>query len=53
MIAAYLRTVEEAFDALGAGELDAFRRTTGSPPAPVVEAILTRDEIPVGNPRLW
>jgi hypothetical protein len=53
VIAAYLRTVEEAFAALGPGELEAFRRTTGQPPAPVVEAVLTRDEIPAGNPRRW
>jgi hypothetical protein len=53
VIAAYLRTVEEAFAALGPGELEGFRRTTGPPPAPVVEALLTRDEIPAGNPRRW
>jgi hypothetical protein len=53
IIAAYLRTVEAAFDALGPGELEAFRRTTGPPPAPVVEGVLVRDEIPAGNPRRW
>jgi hypothetical protein len=53
VIAAYVQAVEEAFAELGPGELDAFRRTTGPPPAPVVEAILTRDEIPAGNPRRW
>lgn len=53
IIAAYLRAIEEAFDDLGPGQLDAFRRTTGPPPAPVVEGVLVRDEIPVGNPREW
>lgn len=53
VIASYLRAVEAAFAELGAGELDAFRRTTGEPPAPVVEARLVRDEIPPGNPRAW
>jgi hypothetical protein len=53
IIAAYLRAIEEAFDDLGPGQLDAFRRTTGPPPAPVVEGVLVRDEIPAGNPRTW
>jgi hypothetical protein len=53
VLAGYLQAVEAAFDELGPGELDAFRRTTGPPPAPVVEGVLIRDEIPVGNPRGW
>lgn len=53
IIAAYLRTVERAFSELGSGALDEFRRTTGVPPVPVVEAELVRDEIPEGNPREW
>lgn len=53
VIASYLRAVEAAFAELGASELDAFRRTTGEPPAPVVEARLVRDQIPPGNPRAW
>ena len=53
IIASYLRAVEAAFDALGAGELDAFRATTEPPPVEVVEATLVRDRIPEGNPREW
>ncbi len=53
IIAAYLRTVEAAFDALGPGQLEAFRRTTGPPPTDVIEGVLVRDEIPAGNPRDW
>ena len=53
VIASYLGAVEAAFGELGPGELRAFHATTGPPPAPVVEARLVRDEIPVGNPREW
>ena len=53
IIATYLAAVEAAFEELGPGELEAFRRTTGPPPVPVVEARLVRDEIPPGNPRTW
>ena len=53
VIAAYARFVEAAFAELGPGELDLYRRTTDPPPAPVVEAVLVRDRIPPGNPRLW
>lgn len=49
----YLETVERAFAALGDGQLEAFRRSTGPPPVDVVEAVLVRDEIPPGNPRDW
>jgi hypothetical protein len=49
----YLRTVERAFGSLGAGELEAFRRSTGPAPVPIVEPRLVRDEIPPGNPRGW
>jgi hypothetical protein len=53
VIAAYLQAVEAAFEELGPGQLEAFRRTTGAPPAPVIEGVLVRDEIPAGNPRRW
>lgn len=53
LIAAYLEAVERAFDALGPGELDRFRETTGEPPAEVVAASLVVDRIPAGNPRDW
>lgn len=53
VIAAYLRTVETAFERLGPGQLEEFRRTTAAPPVEVVEAVLVRDEIPPGNPRDW
>jgi hypothetical protein len=53
IIAAYLRAIESAYAELGEAELETFRRTTGAPPAPVVEGVLERDEIPLGNPRSW
>jgi cation transport regulator ChaC len=53
LAASYLREIERGFAALGTGELDRFHRTTGECPAPVVEVILVRDEIPAGNPRQW
>lgn len=53
IVAAYARTVEAAFAALGARELETFRATTGPPPAQPVEAVLIRDRIPPGNPRDW
>jgi hypothetical protein len=53
ILASYLRVVEAAFDALGEGELDRFRETTGPPPTEVVEVELVRDAIPPGNPRAW
>jgi cation transport regulator ChaC len=49
----YLETVECAFAALGDGQLEAFRRSTGPPPVEVVDAVLVRDRIPPGNPRRW
>jgi hypothetical protein len=49
----YLETVERAFAALGDGQLEAFRRSTGPPPVAVVDAVLVRDRIPPGNPRRW
>lgn len=53
IVAAYARTVETAFAALGASELDTFRATTGPPPVEPVDAVLIRDRIPPGNPRDW
>lgn len=53
IIAAYMRTVEAAFSELSPDGLEEFRRTTGTPLVPVVEAELVRDEIPEGNPRDW
>ena len=44
---------EAAFGTLGADQLDLFHETTGPPPVEVVEAVLVRDEIPIGNPRDW
>lgn len=53
ILASYVAVVEAAFAALGAGQVDRFRLTTGPLPAEVVEAVLVRDEIPPGNPRGW
>jgi hypothetical protein len=53
IIGAYLKTVEAAFDALGPGQLDLFRKTTGPPPVAAVDAALTEDRIPPGNPTSW
>jgi cation transport regulator ChaC len=53
IIRAYLEAVEAAFAALGAGELEGFRRSVEPHPAPVVAAELVRDAIPPGNPRAW
>ncbi len=53
LISTYLKAVEGAFDALGPGQLDLFRETTGPPPVEVVDATLVVDQIPAGNPRDW
>jgi cation transport regulator ChaC len=53
LIATYLEAVERAFDALGPGQLDLFRETTGPPPVEVIAATLVADRIPPGNPRDW
>jgi hypothetical protein len=53
IIASYLTTVEAAFEALGPGQLDLFRETTGPPPVDPVESILIEDRIPPGNPTAW
>jgi hypothetical protein len=49
----YLAAVEAAFDALGEGELELFRATTGPVPVEPVDGVLVRDRIPPGNPRDW
>ena len=53
ILASYARAVEAAFEALDPEQLELFRETTGPYPVEVVEGILIRDEIPVGNPRDW
>ena len=53
ILATYALAVEEAFEALAPGGLDAYRATTGPYPVERVEATLVRDEIPEGNPRRW
>ncbi len=53
LISTYLGAVEGAFAALGPGQLDLFRETTGPPPVEVVTATLVVDRIPAGNPRDW
>ena len=53
IIAAYVETVEAAFDALGPEQLDLFRETTGPPPVEAIEAALIEDRIPPGNPTAW
>jgi hypothetical protein len=53
ILATYARAVDAAFEALGPGQLELFRETTGPHPVEIVEAVLVRDEIPAGNPREW
>jgi cation transport regulator ChaC len=53
ILAAYARAVEEGFDALGPGHLDAYLATTGPYPVELLEAALVVDRIPDGNPRAW
>ena len=52
-MAPYLRTLEDAFRALGDGEWELFLQTTGPPPVETIEPQLVRDQIPPGNPREW
>jgi hypothetical protein len=49
----YPATVEAAFAALGAAQLELYRATTAAPPVEVTPATLVRDTIPPGNPRDW
>jgi cation transport regulator ChaC len=53
ILATYARALEAAFTALGEGELERFRETTGPYPVERVEATLVEDAIPEGNPRAW
>ncbi len=49
----YANAIESAFEALGPGELERYRLTTGPYPVERVEAKLVIDHIPEGNPRAW
>jgi cation transport regulator ChaC len=53
ILKSYVMAVEDAFTALGTGELERYLLTTGPDPAPRIEAELVRDVIPEGNPRAW
>lgn len=53
ILSSYARAVERAFAALGAGQLERFRATTGPYPVPLAEATLVADAIAEGNPREW
>ena len=53
ILANYARAVESGFVALGDGELERYRATTGPHPVELVEANLVIDKIPAGNPRAW
>jgi cation transport regulator ChaC len=53
ILRSYAAAVEAAFDALGPGHRDEYRRTTLPYPAELIEARLVRDSIPAGNPREW
>jgi hypothetical protein len=53
ILATYARAVEEGFEALGPGELERYRATTGPYPVERVDATLVKDAIPEGNPRAW
>lgn len=53
ILAAYALAVEQAFEALGPGELHHYLATTGPHPVERVEATLVIDMIPEGNPRAW
>ncbi len=53
ILRSYVAAVEAAFDELGPGQLDEYRRSTGPYPAELVDAHLIADRIPEGNPRAW
>jgi cation transport regulator ChaC len=53
IVAAYAKTVEGAFAAMGSGAVETYRTTTGPPPVEPVDAVLVRGHIPPGNPREW
>jgi len=49
----YATAIEEAFEALGPGELEHYLASTGPHPVERVAARLVNDEAPAGNPRAW
>lgn len=53
ILATYANAIEQAFEVLGPGEIDHYRRTTGPYPVKRVKAKLVIDRIPDGNPRAW
>jgi cation transport regulator ChaC len=53
ILATYANAIEQGFEALGAEELERYRRTTGPYPVERVDARLVVDHIPDGNPRAW
>ena len=53
ILATYAQAVELGFEALGRGELERYRLTTGPYPVERVDATLVIDRIPHGNPRDW
>jgi hypothetical protein len=53
VISSYAAFVESAFAALGDGQRELYRETTGPPPVEVTDAVLVEDRIPPGNPRDW
>lgn len=53
ILSTYAAAVERGFAALGEGELEHFRASTGPYPVELVEARLVIDKIPQGNPRAW
>lgn len=53
ILRSYAAAVEAAFDGLGPGQLDQFRRSTGPYPVELADAHLVADRIAAGNPRAW
>lgn len=53
ILSSYARAVEQAFERLGSGHGDEYRRTTLPHPAELVDGTLIGDRIPPGNPREW
>lgn len=49
----YAAAVEEAFEALGPGELEHYLASTGPYPVERVPATMVRDRAPEGNPKDW
>lgn len=53
ILSTYLEVVEAGFEALGAGELDRFKATTGRPPVPVIAGRLVRHDGHPASPSQW